>query len=213
MVFHGGGHASTYDNSVLILDYNDLAFKRLSQSSPESSFTHMGDDPLFNRAACEYADGQPGAGHTYDTLAILPPEHGGSVAGSLIRVSSHAVHVVMSCNTGWSHRFDMTSGMNRGSWIRWSANGPTTYRHPGACSAYDPKRKRFWWLAQLSSLPHLSAILTSPAASTERLLSPVAQGCATGPARQHDNALRQRARYSDFVSHLERRLAHRVSAL
>jgi hypothetical protein len=109
MVFHGGGHSSTYDNSVLILDYNDLAFKRLSQSSPESSFTHMGNDPLFNRVACEYADGQPGAGHTYDTLAILPPEHGGSVAGSLIRVSSHAVHVIMSCNTGWSHRFDMTS--------------------------------------------------------------------------------------------------------
>jgi hypothetical protein len=153
MVFHGGGHASTYDNSVLILDYNDLTFKRLSHSSKQSSFNHMHGDPLFNRPVCEYGDGQPAAGHTYDTLAILPPGDGGAPAGSLIRVSSHAAHTAISCSTTWSHRFDMNARMSDGRWTRWSVNGPTNYRAPGACSAYDPQRKRFWWIANLSSLP------------------------------------------------------------
>jgi hypothetical protein len=159
MVFHGGGHASTYDNSVLILDYNDLTFKRLSQPSSPTSFNHVQGDALFDRNTCEYADGQPGAGHTYDTLAILPPAAGGAAAGSLIRVSSHAVHVAISCDTGWSHRFDMTTAMTRGRWTRWSSNAPSRYLAPGACSAYDEKRNRFWWVANLSALPPMIRFL------------------------------------------------------
>jgi hypothetical protein len=153
MVLHGGGHASTYDNSVVLFDYDDLTFKRLSSPSPPSTFTHSHDDPLFDREHCEYGDGQPGAGHTYDTLAILPPEAGGAAAGSLVRVSSHAVHVAISANTGWSHRFDLVPGSDDGVWERWSTNGPTGYRSPGAASVYDPVRRRFWWIAQLSSVP------------------------------------------------------------
>ncbi len=43
--------------------------------------------------------------------------------------------------------------MRNGKWLRWSVNGPNRYVFPGACSAYDTRRRRFWWLASLSSLP------------------------------------------------------------
>ncbi len=162
MVFHGGGHSATFDNSVVIIDFNDLTFKRLSNPTPSNngenwtSLTRLSKttDPAFNVKYCEYGDGQPGAAHTYDTLAILPPADGGAPCGSLIRVSSYAVHVNMSRNTGWAHRFDFESpSMQDGRWQRWSVNGATGNLYPGACSAYDTLRKRFWWISGLSSLP------------------------------------------------------------
>ena len=168
MVFHGGGHSATFDNSVVVLDLNDLTFKRLSNPTPSNNGKNWIStaglvqkvDPAFDLSYCEYGDGQPGSGHTYDTLAILPPVDGGAPCGSLIRVSSHAVHVNMSRNTGWAHRFDFQStAMRNGKWVRWSLNGPSSYLFPGACSAYDSRRKRFWWMAGLSSLPPMIRFL------------------------------------------------------
>jgi hypothetical protein len=197
MIFHGGGHSATYDNSVLILDFNDLTFKRLSNPSPVSTFTHEHEDPLFKREACEYADGQPGAAHTYDTLGILPPSDGGTPAGSLVRVSSHAVHVVISCNTAWAHRFDMTPQMSRGEWSRWSINGPTSYRSAGGCSAYDSKRKRFWWLAGLSSLPPFVRHLD--VASRQQRETPYARGAQRAPPAQPDSVTMRYDRARDIL--------------
>ena len=163
MVFHGGGHAATFDNSVVIFDLNDLTFKRLSEPTPSGNGANWistsglpsNVDPAFDITHCEYGDGQPGAGHTYDTLAILPPSSGGAPCGSLIRVASLAVHVNVSASTGWSHRFDFGSTtMPMGKWTRWSVNGTTSYLAPGACSAFDSRRQRFWWIAALSWLPH-----------------------------------------------------------
>ena len=162
MVFHGGGHSATFDNSVVLLDLNDLTFKRVSQPTPSLDGKYWADarkapggiDRAFDVAHCEYGDGQPGAGHTYDTLAILPPDAGGAACGSLLRVASFAVHVNASCNTGWTHRFDFPStAMRDGRWTRGSANGFDNYLAPGACSAYDSRRNRVWWLASLTSAP------------------------------------------------------------
>ena len=156
MVFHGGGHAATYDNSVVILDLNDLQFKRLSDPTPGDdgrNWTHANPDPAYGALHGEYGNGQPAAGHTYDTLAILPPADGGARCGSLVRVASFALHVVLSRNTAWSHRFDFdTTSMRQGRWQRGSTNGLSALQ-PGGCSAYDTRRKRFWWTASLSSLP------------------------------------------------------------
>ena len=71
MVFHGGGHSATYDNSVVILDFDDLTFKRLS--NPSTAWTDTNPDPLFNTTYCEYGDGQPGSAHTYDALGSSAP--------------------------------------------------------------------------------------------------------------------------------------------
>ncbi len=163
MVFHGGGHAATFDNSVVILDLNDLMFKRLSNPTPSNGGKNWiattaasPVDPAYDALHGEYGDGQPGSAHTYDTLAILPPADGGATCGSLIRVASFAVHVNLSANTGWAHRFDFPStSMHDGQWSRWSVNGPTNYLFPGSCSAYDTTRKRIWWISGLSSAPRL----------------------------------------------------------
>ncbi|ABD68432.1 Twin-arginine translocation pathway signal [Rhodoferax ferrireducens T118] len=188
MVFHGGGHAATFDNSVVILDFNDLTFKRLSNPTPSNKGANwistaglsQNVDPAFN-SYCEYGDGQPGAGHTYDTLAILPPADGGAPFGSLIRVSSFAVHVNLSRSTGWAHRFDFQSmAMRNGKWVRWSVNGPTNYLFPGACSAYDSRRKRFWWMAALSYLPPMIRYLD--VATQQQLEAPYARTARLAPA-------------------------------
>ena len=145
MVFHGGGHAATYDNSVVILDFDDLTFKRLSD--PSTAWTDTSPDPLFNTTYCEYGDGQPGSAHTYDALGILGPSDGGGENGTLVRVISGAVHVRMSRNSGWSHSFDFATRV----WTRSSTNALTTGIEPGQATAYDSKRKRFWWKAAPSS--------------------------------------------------------------
>ena len=189
MVFHGGGHSATFDNSVVILDFNDLTFKRLSNPTPSNNGANWISttglvqkiDPAFNSSYCEYGDGQPGAGHTYDTLAILPPAGGGAPCGSLIRVSSFAVHVNLSRSTGWAHRFDFQStAMRDGNWVRWSVNGPTSYLFPGACSAYDSRRKRFWWMAGLSSLPPMIRYLD--VATQQQLETRYARTARVAPA-------------------------------
>lgn len=194
MVFHGGGHSATFDNSVVILDFNDLTFKRLSNPTPSASGAHwlaLGpggppNDTAFNSTYGEYGDGQPGAGHTYDTLAILPPADGGAPCGSLIRVSSYAVHVNLSRNSGWAHRFDFDStAMRGGRWSRWSVDGPANYLFPGACSAYDHRRKRFWWMAGLSSNPPMIRYLD--VASRQQLEMRYADHAPLAPAANPDS--------------------------
>jgi hypothetical protein len=187
MVFHGGGHASTYDNSVLILDYNDLTFKRLSDASPQSTFTDSHNDPLFNQATCEFGDGQPGGGHSFDLLAIVPPEDGGGPAGTLVRPTSHGVHVRISCSTGWAHRFDMGTNMHRGTWARASTNGLTGFLNPGACSAYDPKRKRVWWIAGLSQLSPFMRYLDLPNREQRQIAYSASLGAKTAPPASPDS--------------------------
>ena len=195
MVFHGGGHAATFDNSVVILDFNDLTFKRLSNPTPSANGANwistsglpQNVDPAFNVTYCEYGDGQPGAGHTYDTLAILPPADGGAPCGSLIRVSSYAVHVNMSRNTGWAHRFDFQStAMRDGKWARWSINGVAGNLYPGSCSAYDSRRKRFWWTAGLSSAP--STIRYLDVAAQQQLEIPYSSTAQVAPGASPDSA-------------------------
>lgn len=193
MVFHGGGHSATFDNSVVLLDLNDLRFKRVSQPTPsldgkywaDARKTAGGGDPAFDVAHCEYGDGQPGAAHTYDTLAILPPDKGGAACGSLVRMASFAVHVNYSCNTGWAHRFDFTSTSQRdGRWSRASVNSFDHYLAPGACSAYDSRRNRIWWLASLSWAPGHIRYLDM--ASGQHMQIALGQGAAIAPPAASD---------------------------
>jgi len=152
MVFHGGGHSGYWGNQVVILDLDDLTFKRLPNSTtniPTHSLSYItpGDDhdPLYNGTYAEYGDGRPGSAHTYDSLAILPPDAGGGANGSLVRVISSNVHPNCSGGTGYSHKFDFVTQ----DWVRWSTNGP--YGADAGTSAYDSKRKRFWYYGNPSS--------------------------------------------------------------
>jgi hypothetical protein len=65
----------------------------------------------------------------------------------------------MNRSNNWAHRFDIRRNMivpaNRGRWAGATDSAPTDYRSPGACSAYDPTRKRIWWISALYSQPPL----------------------------------------------------------
>ena len=188
MVFHGGGHSATFDNSVVILDYNDLTFKRLSnptQSAKGVNWSFLNVDPAFNPIYGEYGDGQPGSGHTYDTLAILPPVSGGGAMGSLIRVGSYAVHPGVARGTTHAHRFDFESAARSGgTWTRWSVNALKELPS-GACSAYDPLRQRFWSIGGLSSQPSFVRYLD--VASHENREIAFAKGAALAPPANPDS--------------------------
>ena len=178
MIFTGGGHASTYDNSVLMLDYDDLTFKRLSNASPPSTYNDTDPDPLFDPLQGEYADGQRASGHSFDMLSILPPDQGGAEAGSMFAVSGMGVHSRMNRGNNWAHHFDIRREMiepaKRGKWADATTTAPTDYRYPGACSAYDPARKRIWWISALYSQPPLIRYLDIDARKQEtvRFTSP-----------------------------------------
>ena len=188
MVFHGGGHSATFDNSVVILDYNDLAFKRLSnptQSAKGANWSFLNVDPAFNPIYAEYGDGQPGSGHTYDTLAILPPGSGGGAMGSLIRVGSNAVHPGVARGTTHAHRFDFESAARSGgTWTRWSVNALKGLPS-GACSAYDPMRQRFWSIGGLSSQPSFIRYLDGTSRENREIA--FAKGAALAPPANPDS--------------------------
>ena len=188
MVFHGGGHSATFDNSVVVLDYNDLTFKRVSnptQSANGANWTFSNMDPAFNPVYAEYGDGQPGSGHTYDTLAILPPAQGGGAMGSLVRVGSHAVHPGVVRGTTHAHRFDFESAArSAGTWTRWTVNA-LKGQPSGACSAYDPVRGRFWNIGGLSSQPSL--IRYVDVASRENREVAFAKGAGLAPPANPDS--------------------------
>jgi hypothetical protein len=187
MVFHGGGHSATFDNSVVILDYNDMTFKRLSnptQPAGGANWSFVNVDPSFNKAYCEYGDGQPASGHTYDTLAILPPVDGGT-RGSLVRVGAHGAHPGVSTGTTHAHRFDFAAATNGpGTWTRLSVNALKGLPS-GACSAYDSIRKRFWTIGGLSSQPSFMRYLDM--ASRENRDVAYDKGAALAPPASPDS--------------------------
>jgi hypothetical protein len=96
MVFFGGGHSSTNDNSVtaLMLTATSMTFKRLTNPSPiygtgtdattkgNNSIGIFSGPPQVNLATMTHADGQPAAPHSYGSGVALPAAAGAS-KGSL----------------------------------------------------------------------------------------------------------------------------------
>jgi hypothetical protein len=148
MVFHGGGHAGTSDNSVVILDYNDLTFKRIGK-------TYMTPPPIgvdiagsqVDPVTGENPDGSPASPHSWDILAILPPSAGGGAYGTLITPHRQALNLPGQWGTDYAHAMDFAPGQsasNPAVWRRF-ADSTLTALTPGGTSAYDSKRNRIWY--------------------------------------------------------------------
>lgn len=164
LMFHGGGHAATNDNSVAVLDFNDLRFKRVADPSLDLTGIKPADGPLYpgyDRTYGEYvSDRKPGAAHTYDALAVVPPAVAGAPFGGLVRPFATAIHVNLSSGSSWAHLLALHSrdvaaaeGRARNQWTRWSNNAGQSFGGAGGCSAYDPVRKRIWWTGVPSQQP------------------------------------------------------------
>lgn len=170
LMLHGGGHAATNDNSVAVLDFNDLSYKRVADPSLDVTGIKPSDGPLYpgyDREHGEYlSDGKPGAAHTYDALAVVPPDVAGAPFGGLVRPFSTAIHVNLSGGTSWAHRLALHSrdvatadGRARNTWMRWSTNAGHNFGGAGGCCAYDPVRRRVWWTGVPSQRPGRIAYL------------------------------------------------------
>lgn len=164
LILHGGGHSATNDNSVALIDFNDLRFKRIADPSLGATGLRPADGPTFpgyDREFGEYVvDRKPGSAHTYDALAVIPPELAGAPFGGLVRPFSTAVHATLSQQSFWAHMLamqtrDVASAEDRArnTWSRWSVNVGHNYGGAGGSCAYDSRRKRIWWTGVPSSRP------------------------------------------------------------
>ena len=162
LMFFGGGHSATNDNSVAMLDFNDLRFKLAADPSRNVTGINRASAPTFPGFDTEhgeyFSDGKPASGHTYDTLVMLPPEVGGAPYGSLLRPFGSAQHVVMARNSYWAHKLDLNVRnieapeiRRANEWSRFSVNGDQRFTGAGGCAAYDERRQRVWWFAAPSA--------------------------------------------------------------
>lgn len=95
VIFFGGGHAATNDNTVtgLVLGMESCTFRRLVDPSPifgtDSSTATRTANAITSSAhfidmqRCEYlVDGQPAAPHSYSSGDVIGPDEGGAANGS-----------------------------------------------------------------------------------------------------------------------------------
>lgn len=147
LALHGGGHGDSGENSVYVFDLDTMRFKRVSDPYADVDKSAKKN---FDREHGEHPDGSPASAHTYDLLAIVPPDLGGGPQGSLLRPISLAV-LGPSLNIGWSHAYDFAA--NR--WTRYSKNASPARVQPSGMQvcARDPKRRRVWYFIGSGSRP------------------------------------------------------------
>lgn len=139
LVLHGGGHGDSGENSVYVFDLDTMQFARVSDPYDD---VDKAAKKNFDRDHGEHPDGSPASAHTYDLLAVIPPDAGGGRQGALLRPISLAV-LGPSLNVGWSHAYDFAAG----EWRRYSKNKcPMRVSASGVqMSALDTQRKRVWY--------------------------------------------------------------------
>lgn len=147
LILHGGGHGDSGENTVYVFDLDTLRFARVSEPYDDVDRSAKTN---FDREYGEHPDGSPASAHTYDMLAILPPQADGGPKGSLLRPISLAV-LGPSLNIGWSHAYDFAQG----EWERYSRNhAQASITASGAqMCAFDSKRKRVWYFTGGASRP------------------------------------------------------------
>ena len=135
-VVHGGGHSGSNDNSVIIANFNTLAWERVGGPTQLGS-NGAYDTAISSSAFREVEPGVPGSAHTYDHLVILSPAISGEAKGALLRPVAYAVGQSAAETCLWSHAFGFTSN----AWSRWSTNAANFMGAGGTC-VYDTARDR-----------------------------------------------------------------------
>lgn len=127
IVFEGGGHADSNDNSVHLLELSasGAAFRRVTDPTPlfgagpdektryANSRSATEVQPLTDFAWAEYnIDGQPVARHSYGAQDVIGPEHGGATYGTFVRpmTASGALHGLSYGEMAHQVRFTSLTG-------------------------------------------------------------------------------------------------------
>jgi hypothetical protein len=118
LIFFGGGHRDYYGNEVYALDLNQLSLKALTKPSA-----------IANLESCPetYADGRPGARHTYNGLTYIATQR------SLYLFGGAKSPCGQMSDATWI--FDLTT-------LEWTQKDPhhgdTPAAAPGAAADFDP---------------------------------------------------------------------------
>lgn len=175
VVFEGGGHADSNDNSVHLLELSasGATFRRVTDPTPLfGSAADSNTQALNSRASgevlpltdlywAEYTiDGQPTSRHSYGAQDVIGPEHGGATYGTFMRimVNSGAVHGEAGGEV--AHKVDFTSLKGTMRWVRAADKPGLTGRNntpgrslrvgPPNWTAHVPKQRRIYMETQAS---------------------------------------------------------------
>lgn len=158
LVFFGGGHATTNDNTCLGLElgYDTCTFRRFTDPTPHYGTGTDGATQVANNTAAyaitapysEYTvDGQPGAPHNYGSGDVIGPEHGGAASGTFIRVVTGAIGRGGFNDATACHQLDFNDTTGPYAWQRRTNNtGPTGNSiQPQQWSAHVPGQQRIYY--------------------------------------------------------------------
>ncbi len=178
VLFFGGGHAATNDNSLaaLVLGPAACSFRRLVDPSPlfgsDSSNATIGANTLtsnisfINMTYAEYTvDGKPAAPHSYSSGDVIGPAHGGAAQGSFIRVLNSAAGMIGLAGAEAAHQVDFSTTVGPYRWQRVTNNvgfngsptGNGTKLAPPNWTAWVPSQNRIYTESRMAgAVPRLS---------------------------------------------------------
>lgn len=152
LLFHGGGHAGTNDNTVygLQLTANGGTFVRWTNpsphygSAPANAFANssQSDGNLADATWAENViDGQPASIHSYGVGDVLAPADGGAAMGTFVRAAGFAVNVAGFKSTRAAHQLPFPGLRNAAAaspavWAR-RGNAPSPFAN-NTVSEYSP---------------------------------------------------------------------------
>lgn len=167
LVFFGGGHGGTNDNSVTVaeLGATQITYKRMTVPTNWSTADPDDETNIYIagdlNSYFEGPDGQVGSPHTYGAGEIIGPEHGGATYGTLevVMVGAVGYNGTGAGTSGYvAHKCDfdtMTLGSRK--WVRKTNNtGDVAWPGNMAVPWYDvfvPAQNRTYVFHQGGGLP------------------------------------------------------------
>lgn len=165
IVYHGGGHAATNWNGIVVFDLSDLRYYIIMEGCLNC---YPGDS-----TNTEYSDGQPMSPHSYDHLVILGPE-AGYPKGALMTPVRHAA-AIESYSSSAAHLFDFAHPENK--FTRLAGHNSNLSSSIGGGTAYDPGTGRVWWVPPANELWYTPYFDLSTNAFVKKEVSPPLPYC------------------------------------
>lgn len=163
IVFEGGGHAGTNDNSVIVLELGAQTCSFVRKTNPTPLFgaaadsavqgrnSTASDSTLFDPIWGEYAvDGQPASRHSFGDQTIVGPEYGGAAFGTLRRLVVNSAAVSGTTIGQVPHKVDFNALTGTMAWTRGGSVGvsgpktPATLAGAPCWSAHVPAQQRIY---------------------------------------------------------------------
>lgn len=132
IIFEGGGHAATNDNSVIQLELgaSNCTFRRIvnptpiygsgSDSTTRGNNSSISDASQYSTDWFEYSDGKPADRHSYDDQVVIGPSQGGAAYGTFQRFLVTGTSHAGLPNGEVSHKIDFNA---MGTTLNWARAG------------------------------------------------------------------------------------------